>query len=169
MTKAASQFLSAKQDQFVVEYIGNGGNGRRAAIAAGYSAKSASSAAASNLKSQRVIAAMAKCRADLAERSDLTLDRIEKMHMAAYDLAKEQGKPGDMNRATESLGKMQGAYIDRIEDGRETVIERFTRLATDLSSKAKPVLERDPEAAAEAKQIMGVITARLKNSDSEGE
>ncbi len=163
------RFLSALQNKFVTAYITNGGNGCKAAIAAGYAKKGARNAAAENLKSPVIIEALEQQREALAVRSTITLERIEAMHQASYDLAEEMRKPGDMNRATESIGKMRGAYIDRIEDGRESIADRIVRLSRELSDQPQKAIERSGADRDDAQDIMGKVTARLKNSDSEHE
>lgn len=161
------RFLSVLQNAFVTAYIANGGNGCKAAIEAGYAKKGASNAAAVNLKSKAIVAALEQQREALAARSTITLDRIEEMHVEAYDLAKSQNKSGDMNRAAESLGKMRGAYVDRIEDGRESTLDRFVRMSRELSASPQKVIERSGADRDDAQEIIGVVAARLKNSDSE--
>lgn len=67
--------LTAKQRRFVEEYLRDG-NATRAAIAAGYSEKTARSTGAENLTKPDIAAAIAKAQAERTERTQVSLDYV---------------------------------------------------------------------------------------------
>ncbi len=69
--------LNGRQRAFVAEYLANGHVATRAAIAAGYSAKSAAQSASEILKYPKVQAAIAAIEAPRLERLHLTADRLD--------------------------------------------------------------------------------------------
>lgn len=68
--------LNPRQEKFVAAYIANGGNAKQAAIAAGYSAKTATVQGSRLLTDANVRAEINKRRAKLADKFAVTQERI---------------------------------------------------------------------------------------------
>lgn len=100
MRKNGTSKASAAQRRalFVDAYIGNGENGTRAAIQAGYPQRSAHVAASRLLKDAKVFARIEKRRAELRARFNLTTDRVvQELARCSYfnpkRLVDAKGKP----------------------------------------------------------------------------
>jgi hypothetical protein len=106
--------LSIKQDKFVREYAKHG-NGALAARKAGYSAANGvdRSIAAENLTKPYISAELAKHRARLAERLDISREKL--LNDAAHD-AEQAALKGDYSASNAQrtfIAKVQGYVIDR--------------------------------------------------------
>ncbi len=75
MTKKKAPAISAKQSRFVEEYLVDG-NGKRAALAAGYSPRTAESQASRLLRNAKVAAVLEKAQAKRSERVNIKADRV---------------------------------------------------------------------------------------------
>lgn len=122
--------LTPRQEKFCIEYS-KCGNARQAYIAAGYSHKkdettdAAASRLLSNVKVQRRLAELAEeakndAIADIQEMQEV-LTRIIRQNMTEEVLTadgykmKKTPAVKDIINAINSLGRMQGAFVDRIE------------------------------------------------------
>ena len=90
--------LTPKQKLFVEAYLTNGGNGRQAALSAGYSAKTARQQASENLSKPDIQAAIQAAMAPRVERFGLTLDRLEEelACIAFFDPRRAYDKDGQL-------------------------------------------------------------------------
>lgn len=82
--------LNARQKAFVEAYLANGHNGTRAALAAGYSPKTAAEQACNLLKLSKISDLLASCAQRSAENSELTTDLVIRsiVQEIAFDPAK---------------------------------------------------------------------------------
>ena len=106
--------LTAKQKAFIEELPVNGWNGTKAAIAAGYSEKSAGVMAHRLLNNPKITKELEKRMADIAEKTDVEIAEI----VAALRLFAFGGKKAtntEALRALELLGKYKGMYTDRLQ------------------------------------------------------
>ena len=109
---AAEKTLNAKQKKFCLEFR-KSGEATKAALAAGYSQKSASSLGSQLLKNPKVLEHIDFLRKE-AERKSIMgiIERQEKLtDIARNDKAEE----ADRIRAIDLLNKMDGVYIVRVD------------------------------------------------------
>ncbi len=114
--------LTPKRARFVEEYLKDS-NGTQAAIRAGYSPKTAQEQAAFILSNVMVAQAVARGRELIAQKNDITVDRIvQGLQDIAY--APDPGPdthpsrivyPRDRNKALELLGRYKAMFVDRQE------------------------------------------------------
>lgn len=110
---AAEKTLNAKQKKFCLEFRKNGGCVTEAAIAAGYSEKSASSLGSQLLKNPKVQDYIEQLRLD-AQRK--TIMGIIERQETLTDIARNTNvDAADRNRAIDLLNKMDGVYIVRVD------------------------------------------------------
>ena len=110
---AADKQLNAKQKKFCLEFRKNGGCIRDAAIAAGYSEKSASSLGSQLLKNPKVLNYIEQLRLD-AQRK--TIMGIIERQETLTDIARNKANDAsDRNKAIDLLNKMDGVYIIRLD------------------------------------------------------
>lgn len=121
--------LTPKQQRFVDAYLVEP-NATKAAIAAGYSKKTAYSAGGRLLKNVEVAAAVAKRQERASAKADLTLDR----HLANLNALRNKAMKAQQFSAAVSAevsrGKAAGFYVDRTEtkhSGKVEVSVRFAR------------------------------------------
>ncbi len=116
----------ARHERFVAEYLVDG-NGRRAALAAGYASASAAVTAHRLLRREDVRAAIAARHEVDSERLGIERCDIIRGLLEAFKLAKELREPAAMVSAARELGRLMGYYApDRRQveitaggDGRE--------------------------------------------------
>jgi hypothetical protein len=104
--------LTIKQDKFVREYVKDG-NGTRAAKQAGYSPDTAYSIANENLNKPEIAQEVAIHRQRLAERLDISREKL--VNDAAHD-AEQASVKGDFGAANANrtfIAKAQGYHIER--------------------------------------------------------
>ena len=110
---AAEKNLNLKQKKFCLEFRKNGGCVTEAAIAAGYSEKSASSLGSQLLKNPKVQEYIEQLRLD-AQRK--TIMGIIERQETLTDIARNTNvDAADRNRAIDLLNKMDGVYIVRVD------------------------------------------------------
>lgn len=110
---AAEKTLNAKQKKFCLEFRKNGGCVTEAAIAAGYSEKSASSLGSQLLKNPKVVDYIEQLRLD-AQRK--TIMGIIERQETLTDIARNvENDASDRNKAIDLLNKMDGVYIVRVD------------------------------------------------------
>lgn len=104
--------LTVKQDKFCRLYARTG-NGTQAAIEAGYSEVSAHSIASENLNKPEIAAEVAKHRHRIAERLDVSREKL--INDAAHDAesASIAGDYGSANANRTFIAKVQGYMIER--------------------------------------------------------
>ena len=122
--------LTPKQAKFVEEYLLDG-NGRRAAIAAGYSEKTAHVIANENLNKPYIAELIAKGQEkvlkEVAAKREITRERLMEMAETVYEIAIESGQLSAANGAIKELGVLSG---ERIEKTEATIISHEDRLAS---------------------------------------
>lgn len=101
-------YITPRQQAFIQHYMANGGNGTQAAIAAGYSERSARVTACELLKMEKIQRRMQPAQEEQKERLGLDADWI------ISRLMKEAGDPENSEaarvRALELLGKVEGIF-----------------------------------------------------------
>lgn len=115
--------LTPKMKAFCEEYVGNGGNGTQAAIAAGYSKAAAKEIASENLTKPNILAYIKKLTEpkdgkriasaeDVLEYLTMVVDAKKKELRGE---AAETVKTADANKAADLLGKFHQLYVERIK------------------------------------------------------
>lgn len=108
--------LTARQARFVDELLADlKADGKAAAIRAGASPKRAHATACEWLKDPRVQAVIARKRARLANKLELTAESVLRDLAESRDLARYFGQMSAAVRASELLGKHLGLFKDRVE------------------------------------------------------
>lgn len=82
--------LTAKQERFVAEYLKDG-NATRAAIAAGYSEKTARAIGAENLTKPDIASAIARAQSERTERTKIDLDYVVTRLAVEAELSPDDG------------------------------------------------------------------------------
>jgi phage terminase small subunit len=101
-------YITPKQQAFIQHYIANGGNGRQAAISAGYSEKGASVQACELLKMDKIKKRLKPKSDEQKERLALDADWIiSRLMNEAEDVANSEAA---RVRALELLGKVEGIF-----------------------------------------------------------
>ena len=101
--------LTAKQQRFVDVFDGNA---IKAAIAAGYSVKTAASIGAENLKKPQIIKAIKNREKQVVKPA--VLDRNERQRFWTRIIKDETEEMKNWLRASELLGKSEGDFIERL-------------------------------------------------------
>ena len=106
--------LSAQQERFCQEYALNGKNGTKAAIAAGYSEKSAAVTACRLLKNDKITS---RVRELIKDQWDHLIITKEQVLLDTYTLAEKNRvvDPKTAIKALELVGKELGMFGDRVE------------------------------------------------------
>jgi phage terminase small subunit len=112
MNKKKSK-LTAKQAKFVAELVVQNGNQTQAAIAAGYSERSAQQIGSENMSKPVVAEAYLAFRRRIAERLEVSADRVTQQLMHAAERAAVEGDLGAEIRALSQLAKITGASTER--------------------------------------------------------
>lgn len=107
--------LTAQQIRFVQEYL-ICFDGTDAAIAAGYSEKSAPSTATALLNMPKIREAIGKSQANFENKCQITREKVLEDIKRIGDKAESYGRYGDALKAAELLGKSVGAFTDVIEN-----------------------------------------------------
>ena len=155
--------LNERQKRFVLEHLNNGGNGTEAAIAAGYSPRSAAVQASRLLRDDNVQAYRRTCARELYNALGLTPEQIglriwdvfQRCMQAEEHLSWDQEAHAFLPdgswqfdaknalRALELLGKQAGAFTERVEI---TAPEQPMSLARMLEAAREVVADALPEA-----------------------
>lgn len=111
--KTTSETMSAKQEQFCLEYRKHEGNGTLAAIAAGYSERTAGQQAARLLKNVNIQKRIKELADDAVRKQIISLDKRAMLlsKIASNDEADVQARI----RAIDVLNKMDGVYVFKAE------------------------------------------------------
>ncbi len=146
MTKSTKiKPLSARRLRFCQNYI-SADTDREAAIAAGYSEKSAHVAAARLLKDANVLAEITRRQEEASERADIKDDDVIRMLLEDREAARAAKQYGPAVRAAELLGRKLGMFKDRIDVNGGP--ERDRQIIESLAGE-------DPAKRAALKLIMG--------------
>ena len=104
--------LSARRLRFCQNYI-SADTDREAAIAAGYSEKSAHVAAARLLKDDNVLAEIARRQEEASKRADIKEDDVIRMLLEDREGARKAKQYGPSVRAAELIGRKFGMFVDK--------------------------------------------------------
>ena len=105
--------LSPKQEKFCLEFRRRDGSKRDAAIAAGYSPKTAAAQATELLKNPEIIRRIAQLANDAERKAIISInERQEVLSAIARDPTKEDR---DRIRAIDILNKMDGNYLIKLD------------------------------------------------------
>lgn len=105
--------LSPKQEKFCLEFRRRDGSKKEAAIAAGYSAKTAAAQATELLKNPEIIKRIAQLANDAERKAIISInERQEVLSAIARDPTKEDR---DRIRAIDILNKMDGNYLIKLD------------------------------------------------------
>lgn len=108
--------LTAKQDRFVSEYLVDG-NASRSAIAAGYSERTAARIGSELLTNPKVKAALDAGRKRLAEKLELTAEKVLADIARVAQKAEQAKKYSDALKGHELLGKHLKLFTEKHEHG----------------------------------------------------
>ena len=145
-----SDDLTLKEQAFVEVYIANKGNGTQAAIAAGYSARSAYTLASRLLKKVEVKSAIERKTAKVLARYDVTPDKIvrelAKIGFSNVDdfIAKQDDGSViiDLSTATpEQLAALTSIELDQYTDGRGANARGVKRVRFKLADKRQALMD----------------------------
>lgn len=111
--KTTSLTTDLKYEKFCVEYRKNGGNATAAAIAAGYSERTAAQQGARLLRNVKVVARLEELAKDAIRKQIISADkRAQLLSKMAEDNALD---PQARIRAIDILNKMDGIYVFKAE------------------------------------------------------
>jgi phage terminase small subunit len=120
--------LTAKQQRFVDAYLIDA-NATKAAIAAGYSQKTAPEQGSRLLKNVKVASALEKRRVKASAKADLTLEK----HLASLNTLRNKAAKAEQFSAAVSAevsrGKASGFYVDKTETKHTGKVEISVRFA----------------------------------------
>lgn len=178
MTAVANRPAKADKDHkikvFVATYLSNGENATKAALAAGYSAKSAHVFGCNLLKNVKVQALIAEHQSKVVSELDITVERIlkERARLAFFNARKLFDDKGRIKRIDEldddTAAAIAGLEVDehgylkklRLADKNAslTALEKFKGLQAPESDKA-PSETRGPTDLIEAARIVAFALA----------
>ncbi len=144
MTKSTkTKPLSARRLRFCQNYI-SADTDREAAIAAGYSEKSAHVAAARLLKDDNVLAEITRRQEEASERAEIREDDVIKMLLEDREAARKAKQFGPSVRATELLGRKLGMFVDKrlVGEIRERTDEEVAASLAKATARGDSVLAR---------------------------
>ena len=144
MTKSTkTKPLSARRLRFCQNYI-SADTDKEAAIAAGYSEKSAHVAAARLLKDDNVLDEIARRQEEASKRADIREDDVIEMLVQVRDEAREAKQFGPCVRAIELIGKKMGMFIDKhlVGNASEHTDEEMAAGLARATAGKDPVLAR---------------------------
>lgn len=147
--------LTTKQKAFVNELPQNQWNGTKAAIAAGYSEKSAGVMACRLLRNPKIAGEIAKLKQryqkELEQQTDINVKEIVKRLNRIYHEAIEKSRYAAANRAVELLGKTIAAFKD-----------------VQLGEEPEPIeAERKAEIARQAEELSRWLVLKLQRKEAE--
>jgi len=105
--------LTMKQKAFCELYAANGGNGKQAAIGAGYSEVSAAESASENLTNSNVIKYLQTL--TQPKHDELIACVVEQQRFFTSTMRDKAQKIDARIKACETLGRMQGNYKEKME------------------------------------------------------
>jgi phage terminase small subunit len=120
--------LTARQRKFIDAYLVSG-NATSAAVAAGYSEKTAGSIGSENLQKPEILAEVRSRQVKASESADLTLES----HLAALNALKVKAAAANQFSAAVSAevsrGKASGFYVEKSETKHSGAIQVLVRIA----------------------------------------
>lgn len=153
MTPMTCQSLTPKQQRFVAEYLLDV-NATRAAIRAGYSAKTAYSAGQRLLKHVDVARGIAEAQQKHAEKCEITLDLLTQMTVEAYCAAMADGSAKGADAAVKAvaqLSKMHGFDVSKRGNDRSPI----EGLTAEQRDKIRQMVEAALEKASDDASSVG--------------
>ncbi len=126
--------LTPKQERFCHEYMVDL-NATQAAIRAGYSEKTAQEQGSRLLSKVIVKTRISELQAEVAARTDVTIDDVIGMLRESYRDAKAANQHGPAVRAVELLGKRHGLFTDVHKQADNEVLkpeDELRQLCTDI-------------------------------------
>lgn len=110
------------REQAFVQYYKATANATKAAIAAGYSAKTAAQAASRLLKKVKVAEALREASEQLAQ---ATVASVEERRTILTLIARRHAdSPIPANKAIDTLNKMDGLYVQKVEHSGEVAVNK---------------------------------------------
>lgn len=152
-----------RRQAFVYAYLANGGNGRQAAITAGWSESSASNMAAMLLKEPSVMAQLEVAAREAANRMGLTVDRtLEEVARLAYADIRQLYRPDGSLKDIHELDADTAAFVSSIEQ--DDITEGRGDDAR-VVGQTKKIKMHDKNAALEkAMKFHGLYTEKTEHS-----
>lgn len=120
--------LTERQARFVQEYLKDG-NATRAAIAAGYSEKTARSTGAENLTKPDIAAAIAKAQVERTKRTQIDIDYV--IQRLAIE-AEREGEGASHSARVSALGQLRQHFVDQRAGGAEDIADALREIANRL-------------------------------------
>lgn len=153
--------LKPQQRRFVMELLQNGGNGTAAAIAAGYSQKSAAAQAARLLKNAKVVAYRRACALQIYSQLGLTPQAIG-LHLYEIFQRCMEAKP-HLSWSTEAHAYVPDGSWQFDAKGAIKALDMLLRLPGDPGGK-----QRQPMTLAQRKQRMeALLAAAVEDADGD--
>jgi hypothetical protein len=134
--------LTAKHDQFVVEYIKSGFIGPSYRKVFGNKSDNGARVNGCRLMKQPlIIERIEQVRARMAKRSDITIEKILTDYQDAMALAREQGKANEIVMAATAQAKLVGLLRDRVETGAAgefDALDNMSQIVEKIAAEAGP-------------------------------
>lgn len=127
----AEKTLTPKQEKFCLEYVIDY-NGTRAAIRAGYSENTANEQSSRLLANVNIQARIGELEEQVAKELSIEKADVYRMLLDVYYLARAERNLSVMGKAAQDIGKLIGAFIDRVDTS--------IRLTPELVESAERVL-----------------------------
>lgn len=155
--------LTAKHDQFIVEYIKSGfGGPSYQKVYKNRSENGARVAACRLLQQPLIIEQVEKVRQRMAKRSDITIEKILTDYQDAMAIARDQRKANEIVMAATAQAKLVGLIRERVETGNAGEFDALDNLSSIIEKIAD---EAGPEAAATFLSIINATRASEGSSD----
>jgi len=106
--------LDPRRAAFLIEFVKHG-NGKRAALDAGYSSQSSGTYGTSLAKDPRLAAAVEEVRERVMAKAEYTCEVAMKEAQAALDFAEETGNANAYVKAVELRSKLMGLLVEKID------------------------------------------------------
>lgn len=114
-TSSKQDKLKSRQREFIVQYLLNGRNAVQAAIAAGYNADGAASAASRLLGSKKIREAMNEALKNQNISFDGSLEDFVQLYFDGMAMAKVYKNAGAYNQSVRGLAKIYGMEVNKHE------------------------------------------------------
>jgi phage terminase small subunit len=116
--------LTKKQEVFIAEYLVHL-NATKAAIAAGYSKRTAEAAGSRLLRNVKVAAEIAKQKSARCEKLEITADYVVQNIRDIAEQCKRDGNVNGALRGFELLGKYKGVFTDNVNNNHRVTLEKL--------------------------------------------
>jgi phage terminase small subunit len=134
--------LTAKQKAFKEELPKNQWNGTKAAIAAGYSKKSAGVMAHRLLKNPKIAEELEKRMGEIAEKTDVEIAEIVAA-LRKFAFGGKKATNTEQLKALELLGKFKAMFTDRIETEQTEQVRELTEREKEQANRIAKVIIRE--------------------------